>query len=118
MVYIWRSARKRVMLSRLAPSDEKSTELGTAFSSTSMPARAQACLITTWVFCRMAVLVVWNTNRRRRPSRARTPSEPRAHPAVSRTPLAFSTSNSQRVFGDTKAGGPFRRLAVARPRRP
>jgi hypothetical protein len=40
-------------------SDEKNTEACTVFSSTSMPALAQACLTMAWIFWRTELMDVW-----------------------------------------------------------
>ena len=46
----------------MATSEEKNTDAVTDFSSTSMPARWQACLMIAWVFCRGVLMEVWKTS--------------------------------------------------------
>ena len=59
VLYIWRSAWKCEYVSGLAGSDEKNTDATTDFSSSSIPAFAQACLTIACVFCRGALMDVW-----------------------------------------------------------
>jgi hypothetical protein len=48
-----------------------------------------------WVFCRGALIEVWNTILSLVPSFARMPSGPRFQPACSSSALALSTLNSK-----------------------
>jgi hypothetical protein len=83
-----------------------------------MPAFWHACLTMAWVFCRGALIEVWNTNFSGLPSLARMPSPPFFHPAPSRIWLAFSMLNSNLVFFDRKRSGLLRKFAVASAVRP
>ena len=66
-----------------------------AFSSSSMPAFAHACLTMACTFWRTELIEVWNTQLAAcLPSFARTPSAPRFQPAASSSALALSTLNS------------------------
>ena len=102
----------------MAASEEKNTEPVTDFSSISMPALAAACLMIAWVFWRGALIEVWNSSFKRLPSLTRTPSEPLAQPASSRSALALAGSNAKRVPFETKRSGPLTVLAVGFPVRP
>jgi hypothetical protein len=53
----WRSAEKCAAGSGLPGSELKHTESTTGFSSTSIPARAQACLTMAWIFSNG--VIVW-----------------------------------------------------------
>src|SRR5687768_8931222 len=61
MVYICRSAWKCALVSGLAASPEKNTVAEVAFSSTSMPHCAAACLKMVCTFCRIVLVEVWNS---------------------------------------------------------
>src|SRR6185437_9457356 len=68
VLYICRSAEKCGNVSGLAASELKKTEATTAFSSSSIPALAAACLTMACVFCRGPLVDVWNSILRRLPS--------------------------------------------------
>ena len=107
-LYICRSAEKCARVSALAGSVEKYTAGTIAFTSSSIPILAAACLTMAWVFWRGALIEVWKTMRRRLSPFARRPSPDRRHPASSSTFAAFSGLNSHRVFRDRNAGGALR----------
>ena len=83
-----------------------------------MPALAAACLTMAWFFCRGALIEVWKRNLSRLPSLARIPSAPRFQPAASRTWLALSTLNSQRVFLERKRDGRVEEVGAGLPAAP
>src|SRR5262245_31239349 len=118
VVNIWRSARKRTLVSALLGSAEKNTEAGMDFTSTSMPARATACLTTIWIFWTLEFVAAWKRGLSRLPSLARTPSAPRAHPDSSRMRLALSTLKSHHVFRERKRSGALRKFEAICPLRP
>ena len=66
-------------------SEEKNTDATTDLSSISMPGLGRRLLDDGLVFCRGALMEVWNRILSRLPSLARMPSAPRFQPAASRT---------------------------------
>ena len=89
----------------MATSDEKNTDAVTDFSSMSMPAFWQACLMIAWVFWRGWLIEVWKTNFSFLPSFARMPSVPLVQPALSRMAFALSMLNSYFVVLEAKRSG-------------
>ncbi len=83
-----------------------------------MPAFWQACLMMACVFCRGALVEVWNTYFSFLPSFSRMPSAPLVQPASSRILLALSMSNAYFSLGDLNRLGALTKLAVATAPRP